>query len=49
MAEEDKGRRFVWTDADNITIIRKAEAKTDKVSMPNDDLWDNLVFEWIEE
>ncbi len=23
--------------------------KTDKVSMPDDDLWDNLEFEWIEE
>jgi len=23
--------------------------KTDKVSMPDDDIWDNLEFEWIEE
>lgn len=49
MAENKTGDRFGWAGADEITIIRKKETKTDKVSMPDDDLWDNLEFEWIEE
>lgn len=37
------------TQGDCLPYFVTRNDKTDKVSMPDDDLWDNLEFEWIEE
>ncbi len=38
------------TQGDCLPYFVKPESdKTDKVSLPNDDIWDKLQFEWVEE